>query len=116
VCCAAGLASLNVLIEEDLIKPSNDKSELFKKLLKHPIIQEVRGEGLMLAVQLIGYEYVQYVISKAPEYGLILDYFLFCDSAFRIAPPLTINNEEINWACSQLMILLEDAKRNIVRK
>jgi acetylornithine/succinyldiaminopimelate/putrescine aminotransferase len=116
VCCAAGLASLNVIIEEELIKSCYDKSVLFKKLLNHPLIKEVRGEGLMLAIQLAGPEYVQYVIYKAPEYGLILDYFLFCDSAFRIAPPLTINNDEISLACKQLKTLLDDAERNVVRK
>ena len=116
VCCAAGLASLNVIIEEELIKSCNDKSQLFKKYLNHSLIKEVRGEGLMLAVQLAGPEYVQYAVSKAPEYGLILDYFLFCDSAFRIAPPLTINKDEISLACKQLIFLLDDAKRNVVRK
>ena len=52
VCCAAGLASLNVIIDENLVEKCNPKSELFKKELIHPLISEVRGEGLLLAVQL----------------------------------------------------------------
>ena len=52
VCCAAGLASLNVIIEEKLAESCNSKSALFKKELNHPLISEVRGEGLLLAVQL----------------------------------------------------------------
>jgi acetylornithine/N-succinyldiaminopimelate aminotransferase len=113
VCCAAGLASLNVIIDERLVETCIAKSELFRKKLIHPLISGVRGEGLLLAVQLIDPEYIQYVISHAPDYGLVLDYFLFCDNAFRIAPPLIISEEEIVLACSMLMRLLDAAGKNI---
>ena len=53
--------------------------------------------------------------AHAPDYGLILDYFLFCNDAFRIAPPLIISNEEIKQACRQLKILLDDAIKNKVK-
>ena len=116
VCCAAGLASMKILIEENLINTCAQKSLLFRSQLKHDLIREVRGEGLLLAVQLARPEYVRYAIAKAPEYGLILDYFLFCNNAFRISPPLTINEEEILWACSQLERLLDDAAENTIIK
>jgi acetylornithine/succinyldiaminopimelate/putrescine aminotransferase len=109
VCCAAGLASLNVIINEKLVESCNSKSAVFKKELTHPLITEIRGEGLLLAVQLKKPEHVNYVISHAPDYGLILDYFLFCCDAFRIAPPLTISYSEISHACIQLIKLLDDA-------
>jgi acetylornithine/N-succinyldiaminopimelate aminotransferase len=112
VSCAAGLASLNVIIDERLAEKSNSKSALFKKLLSHPLISGVRGEGLFLAVQLTEPSYIQYIISHAPEHGLVLDYFLFCDNAFRIAPPLIIGEEEIITACNYLMKLLDDAGNN----
>src|SRR5659263_259866 len=83
VCCAAGLASLNVIIDEKLSESCNSKSALFKKDLTHLLISEVRGEGLLLAVQLVDPVYVRFVIAHAPDYGLILDYFLFCNDAFR---------------------------------
>ena len=102
VCCAAGLASLNVIIDEKLAESCNSKSALFKKELNHPLISEVRGEGLLLAVQLTDPAYIHYVIAHAPDYGLVLDYFLFCNDAFRIAPPLIISEEEISIACTQL--------------
>ena len=116
VCCAAGLASLNVIIEENLAETCNSKSALFKKKLSHPLISEVRGEGLLLAVQLTDPEYVHFVIAHAPDYGLILDYFLFCNNAFRIAPPLIISGDEISLACQQLKKLLDDAMNNAKKK
>ncbi len=112
VCCAAGLASLNVILEEKLAQQCEDKSALFKSELKHQLIKEIRGEGLLLAVQLAGPEYVRYVIKNAPRHGIILDYFLFCDDAFRIAPPLIITNDEISSACRQIISLLDDAMKN----
>ena len=66
------------------------------------LLPVIRGEGLLLAVQLKKPEYVRYAISKAPEFGLILDYFLFCNDSFRIAPPLTISEDEISLACRQI--------------
>lgn len=116
VCCAAGLASMKVLTEENLIESCSDKSKLFRDLLKHDLINVIRGEGLLLAVQLARPEYVKYAVAKAPEFGLILDYFLFCDDAFRLAPPLTISEEEISLACRQICNLLEDARKNAINK
>ena len=112
VCCAAGLASMKVLEEEKLAEKCAAKSMLFRQHLKHDLICNIRGEGLLLAVELEGPEFVRYAISKAPQYGLILDYFLFCSNSFRIAPPLTISEEEILWACRQLEQLLDDSLRN----
>ena len=116
VCCAAGLASLNVIIEEKLSESCNSKSALFKMELKHPLISKVRGEGLLLAVQLTDPSYIKYVIAHAPDYGLVLDYFLFCDNAFRIAPPLIISEEEILLASELLKKILDDAENNTNNK
>jgi acetylornithine/N-succinyldiaminopimelate aminotransferase len=113
VCCAAGLASLEVIIDEDLISGCKEKSDLFRKELIHPLIKEIRGDGLLMAVELIKPELIHYIIAHAPEHGLILDYFLFCDNAFRIAPPLIIKNDEVRLACSLIKELLNDASNNI---
>jgi acetylornithine/succinyldiaminopimelate/putrescine aminotransferase len=109
VCCAAGLASLDILVDEELVARGKSKSGLFRKWLSHPKIVEVRGEGLFVAVKLTDSKLVQYVITHATDYGLILDYFLFCEDAFRIAPPLIISDDEISWACQQIIKLLDDA-------
>lgn len=112
VCCAAGMASLNIILEEKLVESCSGKSLLLKKKLNHHLIKEIRGDGLLLAVQLPDNKYVRYIIRNAPRYGIILDYFLFCDDAFRIAPPLVITDDEILLACRQLNLLLDDAVKN----
>ncbi len=116
VCCAAGLASLNVIIDEKLAEGARSKSDLFKKNLSHHLISEIRGEGLLLAVKLRDALYIPYVIGHAPEHGLVLDYFLFCNDAFRIAPPLIIDEAEILKACGLLKDLLDEAAGNSGKK
>ena len=108
VCCAAGMASMQVLLKENLIANCKSASDLFKKLLKSKAIKEIRGDGLLLAVETGNPELVQRIISKAPDYGLILDYFLFCNSAFRLAPPLIISPQETEEACAVLNRLIDD--------
>ena len=106
VCCAAGLAALEVLLEENLIENCRAMSKLFKENLNHHAIKEVRGEGLLLAVELNDPHLIKNVVARAAEFGLILYYFLFCDNAFRIAPPLSINREEALKSCMLINDLL----------
>ena len=110
VSCAAGLASLEVMLREDLIKDVDAKEKLFRHHLKHPAIMEIRGKGLFLAVELGSSEKVQKLISLAKDDGMITDWFIFHDTAFRIAPPLIISPEEIGDVCSRLQQLLEKCR------
>jgi acetylornithine/N-succinyldiaminopimelate aminotransferase len=116
VCCAAGDTALKVIIDEKLAEKCNQKSALFKEKLKHQLITEVRGEGLLLAIQLTDQIYVPYIVANAPRYGLIIDFFLFCNSALRLAPPLIITEAEIILACRLLLDLLDEASENTVKK
>jgi len=116
VCCAAGLASLEVILENNLPGQVPGKSALFRKELVHPAITAIRGDGLLLAVETASPAYVHYAISNAPAHGLILDYFLFCENAFRIAPPLIISDEEIIQACERIKHLLDEAVINCKEK
>jgi len=100
VCCAAGKAALEVLIESDLISQVPEKENLFRKQLIHPGIRAIHGQGMLLAVELEDFDIVQKVIQYCISNGLITDWFLFNDKCIRIAPPLTISKEEIEWACS----------------
>jgi acetylornithine/succinyldiaminopimelate/putrescine aminotransferase len=113
VCCAAGLASLEVIMEEKLVENAVRKSGIFRERLHHPLIKSIRGEGLLLAVQLTDPVYIDYSISHAPDYGIILDYFLFCNDSFRIAPPLIITEEEIIKSCDAILKLLDATMKQV---
>lgn len=102
VSCAAAVATLDVLKNENLIEDVKRKGELFRKYLTHPQIREIRGVGLFMAVELKDFAQVKMVIDRSIENGLITDWFLFHDSAFRIAPPLIITDDEIIEACNIL--------------
>ncbi len=106
VSCAASLATLNVIRDENLAQSANDKGQLIKQLLVHDKIKEVRGSGLMLAAEFEDFEILKPIIDKAIERGVITDWFLFCDNAMRIAPPLTITEAEINTACEVILEVL----------
>lgn len=99
VSCAASYATLHTIFEENLLSGIEEKSNLFKKLLKHPKIKEVRGKGLMLAAEFESFEVLKPIIDNAIEKGVITDWFLYCDNSMRIAPPLTISESEIEHAC-----------------
>jgi acetylornithine/succinyldiaminopimelate/putrescine aminotransferase len=103
VSCAASLATLNYIQDEKLMNQISAKSALFHSLLVHPIIQEVRGIGFMLAVEMKDFKTVKSVIDECIQKGLITDWFLFCDNSLRIAPPLTITEDEIKIACNILL-------------
>jgi acetylornithine/N-succinyldiaminopimelate aminotransferase len=107
VCCAAGLASLQVLLDGNLIEEAPAKERLFRDLLRHRAIQEIRGKGLFLAVELGSAERVQRLIRLAREDGVVTDWFIFHDTAFRIAPPLIITPGQIRDVCGRLVELLE---------
>jgi acetylornithine/succinyldiaminopimelate/putrescine aminotransferase len=109
VSCAAGLASLTALLEENLIAGVAAKEALFRKLLVHPKIKEIRGKGLMLCIEVGDFELVHKVASYCQEHGLIIDWFLHCSTALRIAPPLIIGEPEIEEACSLLLEALDKA-------
>lgn len=103
VCCAAGLAALEVLINDDLISGVAEKELLMRTLLVHPSIKQIRGKGLMLALELENFDLNKKIIDRCIANGVITDWFLHCDNAMRIAPPLIITNEEIKTACAVIL-------------
>ncbi len=102
ISCAAALASIEVIEEENLISQVEAKAHRFRKQLLAPGINDIRGRGLMMAVELNNFKQVQWVIAECLKVRVFSDWFLFCDSAIRIAPPLIIKEEEIDFACSVL--------------
>ena len=100
VCCAAGLASLNYLINNNIVESVESKGALFEqRLSKHPRILEIRRSGLLLALELGKPEYLYRLMEIFKEVGIMSDWFLYCDTAFRISPPLTISETEIEECC-----------------
>jgi len=96
VCCAAGLAALNYLLDNALVEEVEPKGALYETLLAdHPAVREIRRSGLLLAVELGESEKLYRIMELFKETGIMSDWFLFCDTAFRISPPLTISEEEV---------------------
>jgi len=100
VCCAAGLAMFEELISSKIYTKVIEKGKLFRKYLTAPAIKEIRGKGLMMAVELGDKDFMHKVLEKGIELGFLTDWFLFCETAFRISPPLTITENEIKEACT----------------
>ena len=117
VCCAAGFAAMNVLLDEKLIDSVKEKEQLFLSLLSHPKIKNVRSKGLMIAVEFESAEENKKVIDallqvsgdlKSPDTGpaIFTDWFLFAPQCLRIVPPLIISDEEIKQACKRILNVL----------
>ena len=103
VSCAASLATLNVIFEENLLEKVKFNAEIFRELLVHDKIKEVRNQGLMMAVEFEDFDTLKPIIDRAILKGVITDWFLFCDNSMRIAPPLIITEEEIKMACETIL-------------
>ena len=100
VCCAAGLAALNYLVNNNIVEHVEHKGQLFEERLKnHSRILEIRRSGLLLALELGKAEYLYRLMEIFKEEGIMSDWFLYCDTAFRISPPLTISEAEIEECC-----------------
>jgi acetylornithine/N-succinyldiaminopimelate aminotransferase len=104
--CAASLACLQYLLSTDIMQQVDEKEQLFRTHLNHSKIKEIRGKGLMLAIEFNNEKLAQKVVEQSLENGLILFYFLFTKTAIRITPPLTISNKEIINGCNIIKNIL----------
>ena len=105
VCCAAGLAAMKAMIDEEMIESVKAKENLFRSLLVHPKIKAVRSFGLWLAIEFDSFETNKRIIDNCIANGLVTDWFLFAANCLRISPPLIITEDEIRRAAK---ILLEN--------
>ncbi|MEO1514545.1 MAG: aspartate aminotransferase family protein [Bacteroidota bacterium] len=112
VSCAAALATLKTLLSSNFIQEVAPKSALFHSLLVHPAIAAVRSAGLLMAVELKDFDFVQAVISRCLHNGLITDWFLFNNRCLRIAPPLIISESEIRQACSIILEAIDKVSKS----
>ena len=113
VIAAAAYANLKETLNSGIIDSVNQKEKLFRKYLKHELIEEVRGKGLMLAIILKGNNSSYKLVSKSLEKGLILFYLLFEPKAVRITPPLTISNIDIKKGCEIILEVLDELKKSV---
>lgn len=103
VCCASALATLEVIENENLLSTVEQKGKLFETLLQHQHIREVRRFGLMFAVDFDSAERVNRIVEYAKQKGVICYWFLSHPYSFRIAPPLTISEDEIRESCAVIL-------------
>ena len=108
VIASACLATLQEITETNLMSEAIEKEKLFRSLLVHPLIEEIRGKGLMLVAMTKSADITNEVILKCQDKGLILFWLLFEGCAIRITPPLTISEEEILEGCSIILEVMNE--------
>lgn len=109
VCCAAGLAAMEYITEHRLLEDVERKGAMFETLLaSHSAVKEIRRSGLLMAVELGSSERLYHIMELFKERGILSDWFLFCDTAFRISPPLTMTDDEIRDVCDIIRGCLDD--------
>jgi acetylornithine/succinyldiaminopimelate/putrescine aminotransferase len=113
VIAAACLATLQEVTETNLMQEALEKEQLFRSLLVHPLIKEIRGRGLMLAAMTETAEITNEVVLRCHKRGLILFWLLFEGCAVRITPPLTLTNEEIRKGCGIIIEVLNEISNEI---
>ncbi|HZY59026.1 MAG TPA: aspartate aminotransferase family protein [Candidatus Binataceae bacterium] len=99
--CAAGLAALEVMVEEDLPQRAAQTGDIILGRLaqiaeRH--IVALRGIGLLIGIELASAELTQRFVKRTIEAGVIVNWTLNCDRVVRLAPPLTIADNEIDFA------------------
>ncbi|WLR58279.1 ornithine--oxo-acid transaminase [Guptibacillus hwajinpoensis] len=103
--CAVSVAALDVLEDEQLAQRSLELGNYFQEKLKeidNPLIQEVRGKGLFIGVELT--EPARPYCEKLKEEGLLCKETH--DTVIRFAPPLVISREDLDWAIAKIVNVL----------
>ena len=114
VCCAAGLAALNYILDNNLLESVEPKGQRFEEGLRdHPAVREIRRSGLLMAVELGSSRRMYKVMRLFALNGIMSDWFLFCDTAFRISPPLTITNDEIDDCINIIRLCLDQLDKQM---
>jgi len=111
VICAAANACIDVLKTENWIEQAEEKGKrLANALMQNDEVIEVRQKGLFFAVEMGSFERVKQVVDKCLELGLIGFWFLSTPTAFRLSPPLSITNHEIDMATQIILQAIEETK------
>lgn len=100
--CAASLAAITYIEKNNLIEEVSKKEQYFLNKLPTSAFLEVRSKGLMIALQLRSHQEVLNIVNFCFSKGILVDWFLFNSEAIRIAPPLTISYQQIDFICDTL--------------
>jgi acetylornithine/succinyldiaminopimelate/putrescine aminotransferase len=103
VCCAAGMAAMQALLNENYINEISGKIELLKNLLIHPTIKKINSYGLWMAVEINSAEDCKKIIDSCIQAGVLTDWFLFASNCLRISPPLTISYQQLQMAAEIIL-------------
>ena len=106
VSCAAATAAVNVTAQNLQKFRVKEKEQLFRAHLQHPKIRKIEGVGLLLAVHLDSEQTCKHIILSALNEGIFTDWFLYAPDALRIAPPLSITDDEIIETCKTIIDIL----------
>ncbi len=107
VSCASGLAALEIILTLDIENRIPKLEAYIRSKLVHPLIKEITGKGLLLALDFGDEKTAQKIIANGFKYGIITDWFLFAAHKLRLAPPLTITDEELTDACNKILKMLD---------
>jgi len=110
VSCAAALAALEVLLQDKLIESVSEKESFIKQKLDHKLIKEIRSSGLMMAVEITKLKYLKHIVAYATEHGVLVDWFLFNNRSFRLAPPLIATIDDLDEATDILLAAMDYAE------
>jgi 4-aminobutyrate aminotransferase-like enzyme len=108
VCCAAGLAALNVLLDERLLDGIEAKRKFMEQHLKHPLIKSFRSKGMLMAIEFDSFDQNKEIIDICIQRGVFTDWFLFASHCMRIAPPLVISMDELQFACDTILAACDE--------
>ncbi len=109
VACAAAGAALKIYRDSDVVDKVEAKGQWIEsQLMNHPKVKEIRRKGFYFAIDLEDEHVVQQVVERCLSKGLITFWFLSCPWSFRIAPPLTINEKEMQEAVDILLWALDN--------
>jgi 4-aminobutyrate aminotransferase-like enzyme len=113
VIAAAAHSNLKETLSSNIMSKIEEKENLIRRILKHKLIIEIRGKGLMLALILKKPDLTKKLVEGCLDNGLILFYLLFEPKAVRITPPLTISKNEIKKGCKIILSELDKIEKHV---
>jgi acetylornithine/N-succinyldiaminopimelate aminotransferase len=107
VCCASALATLQVIVEENLMEQATIKGKYIHEYIKKHLAIETEGLGLMQSITFKNFDTCKLIIDTCLENGILTDWFLFSSNKLRISPPLNIETSLLEKALATLVAIVK---------